>query len=499
MIKNIVKKFLTYGVGNVLQTSLNFILLPLYLRIFSPKEYGVISVLIVVMTLLTLFSSGGIMNGMIRLYYETGDVKRKELVGTTWLWYFVAASIGGIILFSQAHLFSRLLFDTESHTQSVRLLSLVFFFAMLRTVPFYIFRLQNKAELYVGFSLFNFLIDFGLKLYFIVYLSAGISGYFESGAISSFLTLLAMLPFIVQDIRFSFNMEYFQPLFKLGFPYIFTGLAVWTLDVSDRVLLSRLSGETAVGVYALAYNFANIFGIVLATPVALLMDPFFFAYAAEKSTADTKQLLQRTLIYFFLVGGLVYLGISLGSGELLRAFTTHFGAKAEYLEAIKLIPVLTLAPFLYFLSTQSSLAGLLAKKPEVNSWAYSIAAIVNFALNLVMIPKFGALGAALTTLIAYLVLDILSYSWMGKIFPVQYDWKGVVVALFYLLIALVTGWYIRLDQPLISLSVKVITGSVVFTLLTLFTDSILTRAERKKILAYFVEGRKKLNQAKSLL
>src|SRR4030042_692339 len=495
MIKDVLKQFFTYGFGNILQTALSFILLPLYLRFFPPNEYGIISVLTVVMSLLTLFISGGVMNGVIRLYYEADGIRRKELVGATCLWYLVVGVLGGGILFSQALPLSEALFHTEAYRDSIRILGFVFFFSMLRSVPLYILRLEKKASLYVGFSLFSFLADFSLKLYLIVSLGRGVLGYFESSAIASMMTLCIMIPFVSKYIRFYPEISFVKQLLRLGIPYIISGFAMWTLDVSDRLLLNHFSGEAAVGIYSLGYNFANIFGILLATPLALLMDPFFFSYAAERSADDTKKLLQRSFSYFFIVGSIFYLAIALGSGELIRVFTSHFGAKEKYLEATNLVPILALAPLLYFMATQAGLAALLVKKPEITSVACLIAAGINFGLNLFIVPIYGTLGAAVTTVVAYLVLGIIIYWWVGKIFPVKHDWRGMVRGIFYLAIAFALGSQIRLDQPVVSLFVKVGIGVTVFTSLTLFTGNILTKTERDKIRVYLLDFKKRLASA----
>jgi O-antigen/teichoic acid export membrane protein len=492
MIRNILQKFVTYGVGNVLQTALRFVLLPLYLHFFSPDEYGAISVLTVVLSLLVVLTTGGVMSGMMRLYYEADSVERKELVGATWLWYMVAAGLGGAILLTNASLLSELLFQVKRYEGTIRLLGVVFIFSMLQRVPYNLFRLENKAGLYVAFSLFSFLADFALKLYFIVSLGRGIQGYFESAAIASMLAVSLMFFFIPKHLRLSADFSILRQLFRLGFPYIFTGLAVWILEISDRLLLSHYSGPEAVGIYSVAYSFANVFGILLSAPVALLLPPFFFAYAAKQSTDVTKKLLQRTLIYFSLAGGVMYLAITLGSGELLRIFTTYFGAQEKYLEAIKLVPILTWAPFLYFLSSQAELAAFTIKRPEIGSAAYVIAAGVNFGLNLLVIPRLGVVGAAITTLIGYFVLVAIFYGWIERMFQVGHDWKALAKALSFLAAGLAIGWNIELGPPLISLFVKVTVGILVFVLPVLFIGNILTGAERAAFFAYLLRGREKL-------
>jgi len=491
MIKDVLKKYFTYGFGNILQSALSFILLPLYLRFFPPNEYGIISVLTVVMSLLTLFISGGVINGLVRLYYEEEGVRRKELVGATCLWYLLVGVLGGGILFSQASLLSEALFHTRAYGAPIRILGFIFFFSMLRSVSLYILRLERKASLYVAFSLFSFFADFSLKLFLIVSLGRGVLGYFESSAIASMMTLLIMIPVVSKYIKFYPEIPFFKQLLRLGLPYIVSGFAMWTLDVSDRLILNYFSGEAAVGIYSLAYTFANIFGVVLATPVALLLDPFFFGFAAERSTDESKKVLQRTLIYFFIVGGVFYLAIALGSGEILRLLASHFGAKERYLEALKLVPILALAPFLYFLATQAGLAALLVKKPEITSVACSIAAGINLGLNLFIVPRYGALGAAVTTLVSYLLFIIIMYTWMGKIFPVQYNWKGIIRGMCYLVVAFGIGWQIRTEQPIVSLFIRILIPVIVFSLLNLLTGTI-GKSEKYKILSYLAAVRARI-------
>jgi O-antigen/teichoic acid export membrane protein len=493
MIKSVLQSFLSYGLGQILQTALRFILLPLYLRFFTPEEYGVISVLTVVLSLLTLLTTGGIINVLMRLYYEAESTKRQVLVGATWLWCLLAAGLGGLILSVQGPWLSQLIFQTAKYDSLFRLLGITFIFSVQHQMPYNLFRLENKVGLYVGFSLFSFLTDFTLKSYFIIWLERGLSGYFESSAIVSILTLGLMLPFVSKSVHLSLDFSIFRQLFRLGSPYIFISLAVWTIEFSDRLLLNQFVSEEAVGIYSLAYSFANMFGILLASPVALLMPPFFFAQTAKRPETDTKKLLQRTLIYFLLAGGFMYLLITLSSNELLRFFVIYLGTKEKYLEAITLIPVLTLAPFLYFLTTQAELAGLTVKKPEIMSVAYIVAAIINFGLNLLVIPQLGAMGAAITTFIAYFILVIVFYSWIERLFPVGYNWKAVVLTMSYLAIAFSIGSLIRLDSPLVSLFIRAIVAVSVFTLLVLVTGNILTRMERILLFTYLLNGRKRLS------
>lgn len=481
MSSDLLKKFFTYGLGNVLQSALSLILLPLYLHYLRPDEYGVISVLSVSMSLLTLTVSAGMMNGLIRLYYEVEGLSRKRLIGMTWLWYLTVGACGAGILLTQAKLLSLLLFRVSSYANSIRVVGAAFFFLMAQIVPFYILRLEKKAGQYVVFSLIGFLIDFILKLYFIVTLGRGIEGYFASSAIANMLTLCLMLPFVSRNMKISFDAVMIRQLLKLGAPYIFSGIAVWTIDVSDRLLLNHFSGEAAVGVYSVAYNFANIFRVLLATPAALLVDPYFFAFAAAKPTEETIKLLQKMLIYSFLAGAVLYLGIALSSGDVLRVLITHFGAKQEYQAAASLVSVITLAPLLYFLVMPSILGGLWVKRPEIFSAACVWAACLNAGLNFFMIPRYGALGAAITTVLAYLLLMVLSYGRLEYYLKGGYGWIKVSKILLFLGTGFMVASFIRLDHPIASLLLRSVVGVAVFIAATILAKDVVTKIERDAI------------------
>jgi len=491
MIRNALKQFFTYGVGSVAQTALNFVLLPILLRFFEPGEYGIISLLLVTVSLLTTLFNVGIVSGLHRLYFEAGVQDKKKLIGTALLWYFFGAILVGIILFSQSSRFSQILFHSKIYSYPVKTLGVFFFFSMLRTIPFEVFRLEKKANFYVGFSLLSFAVDFAMKLCFIMFLKRGIGGYFEAGIIAYMIVLCSILPFALKYMSFCLNTSYLKQLLRLGFPFIFSGISMWILTMSDRFILNYFCGETEVGIYSLSYAFANLFNVFLFSPSALFFSPFFFSYAAERSIENTKRLLSKSLIYFFLSGCVLFLIISLGSGDMLRIFTSLFSAKQQYWQSAKIVPLLTLGPFFYLLSRQAGYALLMAKKPEFIAAVAIIAAVVNVELNFIFIPRFGILGAAIATAIAYALFVGLCYWWAQKIWPVNHNWKKLSKGSLFLGIAFIIGWQITIVNPWLSLFVRVLASVIIFVLCVWFISDILTKNERNKILIYLTEEKRK--------
>jgi O-antigen/teichoic acid export membrane protein len=492
MIRDALKQFFIYGAGTSTQAALSFILLPLYLHFFEPSEYGIISLFLVTVSLLTVFASAGMVTALYRLYFEAKEEDKKKLVFTTWFWYLLTGGLFGLIIFSNALPLAQHIFSQAELAYPIKLLGIYLFVFLLKDVPLNIFRLEKKAGHYVGFSLAGFAIDFGLKLYFIGFLGRGIAGYFESGIIAWAVILCSILPFTFRYISFSLNRGYLMELLRLGSPFILSGIAVWVLQVSDRYILDLFRGEAAVGIYSVGYSFANVFNVFLFSPSALFWSPFFYSYAAERSAEETRRLLSRSLPYFFLAGGVLYLVITLGSGDVLRIFSSLFATRAGYLEAASLVPLLTLGNFFYLLSRQASNALLMAKKPEFTAISLAIGAAVNLGLNFIFIPKFGAFGAAITTALAYALSLGLCYWWAGRTWPVKHEWTGLAKGFIFLAIAFIIGWIITINQPWASLFARILVGVVIFGLLSWFISNLLTRDEKRRLLDYLTNWKRRL-------
>lgn len=486
LIRDVAKKFSTYGLGNILQTALRFIFIPLYLHYFSPGDYGVISVLSVLMGLVSIFMGAGTMNGLVRLYYENEGKRRQALIGTTWLTYLLLSLVGGALMAVLAPAISTWMFHTTNHAPSVRMMAVFFLFNTVQQVPMNLLRLENRAGGYVGISLLKFVMDFGLKYLFIVVLNRGVLGYFETSAIVSLAGLSALVVVTRRTLALRFHRTFFVELVRLGSPYIVSGFAVWVLEVSDRLILNLFKGTDAVGIYSLGYSFSNMFGVLLASPVGLLLDPFFFGYAARRSEAEAKVLLRRVMNISLAVGGLLYLVITLGSGDLLRIFTAYFKSNERYLAAQDLIPILTGAPLLYFLTTPASLSGLLIKKPEVTSAIFAVSAGFNAGLSFLLIPPLGAHGAALATLLAYLAMLVGLYVWIERVYPVGYAWLRLGGGLTGLALLGSGASFLPIANPFVSLFLR---GGLSLLVFAGFALIILPGREDRQLLLEFARAR----------
>jgi O-antigen/teichoic acid export membrane protein len=458
MIKSNLKQFLTYAVGSISQSALGFLLLPLYIRWLSPAEYGVITVLLTLNSVIGLVAGAGVLSGLSRLYYGQSVSERRAMAGTIISWM-IATSLGlTLVIYIAAAPLSLLLFHTTTLVAETRVASFLVFLSALQASFNNIIRLEKHASGFVVVSLLGFLSDFLLKFYLIGWAGRGIEGYLISSVVSQVLMGVASIVVLRHDVSFALRPFMLREALFLGFPYIFSGLAMWILEISDRIILNVFVGPGAVGVYALANKFANVFNILLLSPISLFWTPFVFSYAVENGETAMRRILSQAFTVWMVIGTGLLVCISAGSADVIRLFARF----SVYNDAALLIPFLSLAPFLYMMSHLAGAAILQSKQVRYSSYAMSIAAVVNIGLNLLLASRFSLYGVTAATVIGYIVLFSLMFYWAQHMFYVPYGWSRGFKVIGCGVAAIAAITFIKIDAPVSSFVVKEIVGMTVF-------------------------------------
>ena len=459
-VRRMTKQFLIYGLGNISQTAISFLLLPVYMGRFVPEEYGVISVLFVVVHFSSMVASAGMMSALHRLYFTVDGEERRKLAGISAFWHLSLGVVVGAILVGFAEPVANALFGTPARATETRLLGVYFLFNFALEVPFNLLRLEERGAAYVSFSLVRFGVDFVLKIIFVIVAGRAVVGYLESGLAAAAVTLIVSSIAVRRLIAPRINIVHLRRMLRLGIPFIFSGFAIWSLSATDRMLLNYLVGPSATGLYAVGQKFSQIFNIVLFGPFSLLLPAMVFRFAEEHDERATRQMLAKLMNVLVVLGPLVYLTITLGTRDLLYVFTQYLGARDEYVRSVFLVPVQTVVPFCYFLTFCGSYALMLAKRPEFVSVAAAIVAALNVVLNFVLIPSWGALGAAASTGFAYIVYVVLVYYWAQRQYRVPYDWRGVCFSLGATLVIGAGLWLLPIHNHVVGLVVRAPAGAV---------------------------------------
>ncbi|HEU5213012.1 MAG TPA: polysaccharide biosynthesis C-terminal domain-containing protein, partial [Gaiellaceae bacterium] len=207
-----------------------------------------------------------------------------------------------------------------------------------------------------------------------------------------------------------------------GWPLVPAALALIGINFADRFFLSHLSGLNEVGKYEL--------GVRVASAMVLLLTAFRTAWPAFAYSLDDDREAKRT--YAFVLTYLVFLAswLALGLGvlapwivRLLAHRNPAFWAGAD------VVGMLAFGTAFYAAYIVMAIGVGRARRTQFNWVITGIAAAVNFALCLVLIPSYGMVGAGIATLAAYIALFLAMTYWAQKVYPVRYQWVRVAKAI----------------------------------------------------------------------
>jgi O-antigen/teichoic acid export membrane protein len=235
-------------------------------------------------------------------------------------------------------------------------------------------------------------------------------GYGIQGALLSILLVRsAIVMIILTDIYLKVgvsipNFSCLKDYLRYGIPLIFVGLFELLIQSSDRFFIGYYLGASAVGIYSAAYGIAVIPGFIAAI-VMYILYPTIYKLYENNEIEKLKVFLQYSWKYLLVLLIPATFGLSVLSGSLLALLTTP-----EFIpEGIYIIPVVSVTNIIVAL--YAIYVGILTirKKSHTILVAAGISVLINIILNIILIPKFGIVSAALTTVIAYFFLVFICY------------------------------------------------------------------------------------------
>ena len=318
-----------------------------------------------------------------------------------------------------------------------------------------IFRFYREPLKYTYISISKSILYPFVGILFVVVLRWGVLGATLANLIPSVITLaIGYFYFVKKKYIRQFSWHWAKKMLKFGFPLIFFSVLSWVNSVSDRFFLLYYQDLSQIGLYSIGNTFSQPIALING---ALQMSVFVFIfslYGEEKDNEKPKTKDFLTKIWY------MYLAITVSSACLVSIFSydlVFYITTPEYIGGILAIPFLLFSQILY-MGTELTGNGMTLKeqsKPYV--WIMLIAAVANIGLNFYFIPKFGYVGAAITTIISNLINFFISYFWSQRLFYIKRSLlKPSIYFLIVLSIAIFFPFYELKSGEHISYLIKII-------------------------------------------
>lgn len=430
VLKKLASETAIYGLSSIVGRLLNYLLVPIYTRVFAQGEYGAVAELYAWLGVLMVVFTYRMETGFFR--FGTDKTERENVFSTiSWTLLVTTPLFVGLMIVNKQGIVDWLQYS--AHPEYVVWFALILGLDALSVVPFARLRLENKPWRFAAIKLTNIGLNIGLNLFFLLlcpYLigqgytffeklynpSLGIGYVFIINMVASASTLLLLLPSFFK-IQFRYDTALIRKIAIYAAPLILVGFASVVNEVFDRTMLKwylpgTLAENTAqLGIYSAVYKLAMLMSL-FTQAFNYAAEPFFFSNA---NRSDTQEIYAQVAKMFTIVGTIAFLGIM-----LYLDVVKHF-LGGNFREGLHVVPILLLANLSLGLYYNFAIWYKIKDKTFIGALIAIAGATITIVLNLLWIPTLGYIGSAWATLICYGFMAGAAYFIGQKYYPVPYQ------------------------------------------------------------------------------
>lgn len=222
-----------------------------------------------------------------------------------------------------------------------------------------------------------------------------------------------------------FDKKILKFLFIIAVPFALAGVFNRVFSYIDTILLSKLAGDVAVGIYSIAYKLTYALQFVPAALGAALFPAMSNFYL--NSPENLKKSFEKSFFYLSLIALPVIFGVIALAPEII---TTLYGTR--YLNSILPLQILIMAIIFIFLNYPIGALLNSCDRQKINTANVGIAMVINIALNLILIPKLSYTGAAIAGLLGQASLFALGFYQANKIIKINHKFLAKKISLILL-------------------------------------------------------------------
>ncbi len=441
-LKRLFKSSIVYGLSETISRGTSFVLMFMYLRIpLTDSEIGIRASLYVASAFLGLFYTLGLDNAFLRYFMDEELKDKKDRILSTAVYF---TGLTGLLFFiisvSLGSEISLIITESGSHVYITRMLFIILILDSIVMYPSLVLRAEDRYVYYSMISFARFILFILLNLILVWYLDRGVKGVFEANLIVVSIVFLLLLPVYRRYFSGRISFPIMKRMFLFGIPTVFTLLAMRIIDFSDRRIILHILGEAKLGQYAYSYTLGMVGIMVFVNSFRIAWQPFFLSL---KTNTEVKSILSRVATYYTMFICLIFLAMVLFRNEVFMIY-----APDRLVSLSNIIPYVAFSYIIYGFYIIMLPGVFFREKTIYLLLATIIAAIVNLGLNFIFIPLFGIIGAAYTTIIAYLIMVVIFYFVSRYIYLVEYEIGRI--GLVFLFTALPIGFSFLYQPELIA-------------------------------------------------
>lgn len=387
--KYLLKNTAVFAIGNIATKLITFILVPIYTHILTTQEYGVVDLISTISMVLAPVLILNISESVMRFSLDK-DANHNQIMSSGLL-ILISAAVLGMLIIPIVKLFDNL--GEYSYY-------LYFYTIASASSQLFLCYLRGKERL-SQYTLGNIINTFSvaiLNIIFLVVLKKGIAGYLMAYIISNIIT--AAYAFLVGNVfevikNFKINKKLTSEMLKYSLVLVPNVFMWWIMNSADRIVITTVVGAAANGIFAIAYKIPSL----ISTVAGIFNQAWSYSAIREDESDDKESYTNNVYRGFFMVVSIAALGMMM----ILKPFM-HFYVNEAYYSAWKYTPYLIIGFVFQTLGTFLSTPYTVNKDSKGFLFSATFGAVVNIALNFLLVFKWGITGVAIATCASYIAV-----------------------------------------------------------------------------------------------
>lgn len=383
-----------FGIGPLVGMGISMLTVPITTRLVSPEEFGKSSLFTLVQSIFSVITLFGLDQAFVR-FYNDKTIDAKKLLSHCLILPFglCVIFILGIILFGR-----ELSFYLFGQNETLIMGLLCFNLPALVVVQFsmLIIRMEMRGRTYSALNVTTQIINFSVLLLFLNFYEKTFRSIVFATVASSLCSMCLSIFFTRDSWKLKNNKvdgNLIKQLLLFGMPLIPATMLSWVLNSFDKLALRTWSSFEELGLYAAAFKIVGLLSIIQGIFTTAWVP---VAYKWHEEKVDSKKFEQVSTSI------LAVMSIIFSLIVIFRDVIMLF-LGSEYRNTTTIFILLLFVPLLFTVSETTSLGIAFAKKTIYNVYVSLLAVIVNVIGNYLLIPTYGAIGAAFSTCISYMI------------------------------------------------------------------------------------------------
>ena len=467
MLKNnLIKKFLSFSIGGYVNALIGLLTVPIITRILSPEQYGIASLISIIVEMLVVFCSLALDQSFVRFFYEVEEEERGKLLQDCLYYPMFITIFSSLIIFIFRNQISIFILGKK---EKVIWLIIVFSIVALiiKSFAFLVVRMQQKGGLYSFFYILIKVVEFSfILLFFKIYGN----DYKVIVLATLFSTLITSLLMIVVERKIwrlvgKRKIEK-KELLNFSAPLVLTLALTWVFASSDKITIKIFSNLKELGLYSGAFRIVSVISVIQ-TGFTSFWTPFI--YERYSKNPDDLVFYKKANDYLSLIFFLIGITI-LATRNIIIILLGE-----KYYDSLFIVPMLIFVPIMYLISETTMMGIGFKKKSKYFLYISIIVAIFNIVGNILLVPKYGAKGAATSTGISYIIFFSFRTYFSIKLINFGFNLKRIYTVIALLLCyALYLSFYNNLKYT-------ILLGVLLIILVLLIYKSVLLELKQKFI------------------